>query len=608
MKNLGYKFAIGLVAILLFVACDTQILNEPPSNEVSDEAVWNDPALAEAFVNDIYLGMEKGLREDGMPRTGRGLVRLTSLTDDGMDTHGRGLNILQGVLSPSNIGSSALRPAWSNFAWSWVYSRIRQTNVFFDNIRGSVAESENPDLIERLKGEVHFLRAYLYHNLLRLYGGVPLIQKSYSLDDEDMQIPRNTFAETVDFIVADADTAAILLPVESDLGRATEGAALALKSRVLLYAASDLYSENPSGMAETGYTDGNQQDRWRAAKEAAQEVIDLGRYSLFGPNPADDEEATQNFINLFLQKDHSENIMSRHYLTERHASEHRANPNLYNGPNGYHEWSGSTPIQQLVDAFQKADGSEFDWSDSQDASAPYENRDPRFYASILYDGADWAERPNDMQSLDPEGVISTFSTFILPDGNTLPGIDTRSGPVETWNGSYTGYHMRKFLDPDFAGQQDVVSEVPYRFFRYAEILFNYAEASIELGEHADARRELNKIRRRAHMPEFDATLTGAELMDQYRNERRVELAFEGHRYFDIRRWMIAPDVMNENAKRIDITVEGTDRADRSTYHNYQYNVVDVEFQQRSWADKIYFYPIDEDEINRNEALVQNPGY
>src|SRR5699024_1581727 len=191
------------------------------------------------------------------------------------------------------------------------------------------------------------------------------------------------------------------------------------------------------------------------------------------------------------------------------------------------------------------------------------------------------------------------------DGSTTtrPGVDTRNGPVEDWNGTWTGYHMIKAIDPNVQHYQET-QEVPWRFFRYAEILLNYAEASIELGEEADARWAINKIRDRAGMP--DITDTGAELMERYRNERRIEMVFEDQRFWDIRRWKIAPEVMSENRRAIEITVEATDVNDRSTYFNYQYSV--YEWGEMNWHDKMYFMPIHTEEMNRNEKLIQNPHY
>src|SRR5690606_35000684 len=143
----------------------------------------------------------------------------------------------------------------------------------------------------------------------------------------------------------------------------------------------------------------------------------------------------------------------------------------------------------------------------------------------------------------------------LPDGSTRPGLDTRKGPIEDWNGGYSGYYLRKFIDPSVNHSSSTKQTVPWRFFRYAEILLNYAEASIELGEEDDARRVLNEIRDRAGMPPI--TESGAALKERYRNERRIVLAFEEHRYWDVRRWMIAPEVY-EDALGILITANATE--------------------------------------------------
>src|SRR5207248_1854027 len=377
-----------------------------------------------------------------------------------------------------------------------------------------------------------------------------------------------------------------LLPLSysgADVGRATKGAALALKARVLLYAASDLYNVNPSGQQENGYT--TPQDRtalWRAAKDAAKAVMDLGTYNLFRPNPANAQEAAQNYGDLFLQKVSNEAIMSRYFLSTRDDG---YNPGLFNGPNGFHTWGGNTPIQNLVDDYRMADGSKFDWNNPAEAAAPYANRDPRFYASIAYDGAPWRPRPDDVKKLDPVGIIQTFRALKLPDSSVVAGLDTRDSPVENWNGAYSGYYVRKFIDPS-VNAQFTKEEVPWIFFRYAEVLLNYAEASIELNELGDAATVLNQIRVRAGMPPFSAALGQAALRDEYRNERRIEMAFEEQRFFDVRRWMVAPPALSKPAQGINIFLVGTSRTDRTTWTNYRYATDTV--QTRVWNDKMYF--------------------
>lgn len=593
MNRFLQQATAAIFALGVLTGCGDQILDLTPQDQLSDEAIWGDPALTEAYLNDIYLGLGHGLYE----------IMLSSLTDESHFIHGYGTpDIVQSIISP---GARGAFDDWrfDHYDWPNLYSRIRQVNIFLEQI--DEAEIDDEALRQRMKGEALFLRAYFYHNLLRMYGGVPIVTKVYALSD-DFEVTRNSFQETVDFIVSEATAAAELLPPTQtgrDLGRATRGAALALKARTLLYAASDLYHVNPGGMPETGYTGGvSQQELYRAAKNAAREVMDLGVYRLFRPDPPSPEVAAENYAELFLTPNNEEAIFSRFFIQKRGDGYH---PGLHNGPNGYHNWAGNTPIQQLVDDYQMVDGSNFDWDNPDHAAAPFENRDPRFYATILYDGAPWRERPSDARELDPQGIIQTFNELKLPDGSTVPGLDTRDGPIEDWNGSYSRYYLRKFISPAYNHQFEK-QEVPWVFFRYAEVLLNYAEASIKLGEEADARAVLNEIRRRAGMPEFDASVSGQQLWDAYVNERRIEMAFEEQRFFDVRRWMIAPAELNENAKGINIYAEATDRRDRSTYSNYSYSVADV--QNRSWHDKMYYVPIHQDEMNRNAQLVQNPGY
>jgi len=586
--------AVTAAALLGAAGCDESVLDVQPKDQLSDQAVFADPGLASAFLAGIYRGLGHGVYE----------LQLASIGDEAYFTHGRGTDeVNRSIITASSQGALGDNRYFRHYLWATVYPRIREANIFLENVdKTSFPEATK----SRMKGEALFLRANFYHNLLRYYGGVPLITQVYGLG-EDYKVPRNSFKETVDFIIKDADEAAKLLPASygaADLGRATRGAALALKARTLLHAASELYHRNPSGMPETGYTGGaDRQALYRAAKNAARDVMNLGIYGLFRPNPANAAEATKNFGDLFLQKNSEEHILARYFLVTRNDSTHAGRDN---GPNGYHNWAGNTPTQNLVDDFRMIDGSRFSWSNPAHAADPYENRDPRFKATILHDGSPWRERPDDVKKLDPINMIQAFTTLRLPNGSTMAGLDTRKGPVEDWNGSYTGYYLRKGIDPT-VNAQFVRQETPWIFFRYAEILLNYAEASIELGELADARAVLNQIRRRAGMPELGPELSQAQLREEYRNERRVELAFENHRFFDIRRWMIAPQVHGTPMQGITITADGASATDRSGWRNVRYSP-GPNVQARAWNDKMYFAPIHRDEINRNDKLKQNPGY
>lgn len=580
------KYILG-ITLLLSSSCNTDFLNVQPQDRLSDAAVWADPALAEAFVNEIYRGLNHGLRDQNVG----------SMADESQFIHnGRTTQVVQSNLTPADIGS------WDNgqfdeFRWIVLYTRIRQINTFFENIER--VPFDNPSQKDRLKGEVHFLNAFFYFNLVRLHGGVPIVTRTFALKD-DFLIPRNTLAESMEYVVKECDAAAALLPLTHEaknIGRATKGAALALKSRVLLYAASELFN-NPSwatGYAKPeliAYTSGDRTARWQAAKDAAKAVMDLNMYTLQNTgNPVKD------YIDIFLTKNSSEAIFSRYFIKSRGWID-GALPGLANGPNGYHNWAGNTPLQELVDDYEMVDGTKFNWSNPAHASAPYENREPRFYSTILYDQAKWRPRPADAAKIDPIGKVIIRSVETSP-GVFLPGLDTRKGPIEDWNGSYSGYYLRKFIDPNVEHEyaaQGGNQEAPWHFFRLAEIHLNYAEACLGLGQENEAKEHINIIRDRAGLP--DITETGQALVDRYRNERRIELSFEQHRYFDVRRWMIAPQALGRNASGIII--------EAPMVGPVKYTVSKI--QNRAWNTKMYFIPILQEEMNRNKNLVQNPLY
>ena len=436
---------------------------------------------------------------------------MAAYTDEAMFTHsGRNIQTFtEGSETASNLG-------WISATYNWdnMYSAIRQANVALDRLPTSTFEDDV--LRDRLIGEAHFLRAYYYHQLLRFYGGVPIIDKPYNLN-EDYTIARNTFEECVNFIVADLDAAAQLLDGKPfTKGRGSKLAALALKSRVLLYAASDLHdaavAKSKSAVLNSyanielvAYTSGDQQTRWQAAKAAAKAVIDAGTgYKLNLSAPVSATEGKDNYISIALggQSAVGDAAAATELIFERtHTPLYTQEDNwplggihygINNGPNGYHNWAGNTPIQQLVDDYEMMDGSKFDWNNPAHKAAPYDNRDPRFYATILYDGADWKPRPSDVTALDPANQIQTG---YYPDasGATINGIDTRESAIENWNGSRTHYYTRKFIDPNpaLADNQSNAQVIPWPFLRYTEAVLNYVEACLELGEETEAKLWLN---------------------------------------------------------------------------------------------------------------------
>lgn len=622
IKNI---LSIFLLAAVL-ASCKKEFLNTRPLGEVSSDDVWKDGALSTAFVTQIYNGLGSGGFEEQM---------LASLSDEAVFTHtGRSINTInEGSLSASNTGWVS-----GTYEWGSMYSRIRSCNVALENLE--TATFEDASLKDRLKGEVHFLRAYYYHQLVRYYGGVPLVSKSYGLN-EDYTVDRNTFEECVNFIVKDCDDALQLLNGKNiDKGRASPLSTMALKSRILLYAASDLH-DIPTAKAKSsliasyanpellGYLSGDRNARWKAAQTAAKAVVDAAGpgYKLSLAAPVSAAEGKMNYVSLAMSGGSSapgvdksaavELIFARYFIPDK--DEGGLHQGLYNGPNGYHNWAGNTPVGLLVDDYEMMDGTKFDWNNATQKAAPYKNRDPRFYASILYDGADWKPRNLISGNVDPANQIQT-GQYDLIQGNSLvtfKGLDTRSSTIEDWNGSRTDYYMRKFIDPNPAIVDNNTNQfVPWPFFRYTEAVFNYVEACLELNQEAEARTWLNKIRFRSGMPAV--TESGPALKDRYRNERRIEMAYEEQRYHDARRWMIAPQTLGRPITFINVVgkfkpnkeLKDTYRHDETIY-NYTYTpVIDKSHENRTWNDKMYFRPISRDEINKNAKLKDknNPGY
>lgn len=596
MKRIFTTCGMMLCIMIWASSCKKDFLDTKPSTEFSGEDIWKDQNLIEAFVNGIYLNV------DNPANGGDGLLK-GEFVDEMHDQWFSFFEFNNSLITPDNLAS------WPHENWDKLYKNIRSCNIYFSQINN--AKVDDIQLKNRMTGEVHFLRAYLYHQLVSLYGGVPIVKKAYGLNDA-FAVKRDSYSDCISFIAKECDSAALLLPLVqsgSNMGRVTKGAALALKARALLYAASDLHNKAVfPGYPQQElirYTDGNQNSRWKAAKDAAKAVIDLGVYRLYKAEPAPGDSIAQNFANIFISSGTEEDIWIRYYkTTSLNGSPDLNSLSLVSGPNGYHLYGQDTPAGEIADHFEMSDGSPFSWTDPAKAYQPYKNRDPRFYASILYEGAKFKPRPSDITNLDPVGVIQvgTWQRWNATSNSMeeVYGLDSRKGPVENFNGGYTGYYLRKFIDPAINGQFST-NGTPWRYMRYAEVLLNYAEACIELGEETEARKALNQIRKRAGMP--DITDSGTALRTRYRNERRIELAFEEHRFYDVRRWLIAPEAYQQFSG---VSVVYKLNADHTTAAIP--TITPITVQKSAWLDKAYLFPISRDEMNKNALLIQNPNY
>ena len=533
-----------LYALLLCVSisCSDQFLDIKPVDTISETDVFSDGKLLTDYVNANYNAIF-------YPMIGWDELFYDAYTDNAIHMWGN-RNFATGMVTPDNV-EGVTRNAWANN-----YSYIRNINIFFDKINGSTIDEA---IKNRLIGEMKFLRASAYAQLLWFYGGVPIIKDVFTIDSK-YDITRNSYDEVVTFIAAELDEAASKLPPSydgADFGRATKGAAMALKARVLLYAASPL--NNPS----------NDKAKWQSAANAAKAVIDLNIYDLHQGNYGD------GFLSIT-----EEAIFARQFTK---ANGH--NIPLQNNPNGYNGWGGLVPLQSLVDAYETSDGKPVFLADGTinpasgyDPQNPYANRDPRFYSTIFYNGAMWKGREVE---------------YFVPGG-----LDSKDGP-SWWNTSESRYNTRKWIPEAEPVSESDPSTNPSILIRLGEVYLNYAEALIALGNETEAKVYINLIRKRAGMP--DITESGADLIKRYRNERRIELAFECHRFFDILRWKIAEDVLNKNAMGVRVikNADGTIK--------YEYDLL---VEQRSFdASKNYRMPIPRGEIDKTSgSLVQNPGY
>ena len=584
MKLYIKYLTIGLMATTMLASC-ADILDKKPLTEISDNDLWSDPALLKAFVNSRY----NQVGVNGAESMQSSIVDETELTWlRGCETH----NFAR--LSPTDLGRmNGAWWGWDNRSWSTKWTNISNCNIFFERVDnvGFTDEAEKTKLV----GQVRFIRAFEYWDLIARWGAMPIITKSFSINDRDEIVDqkRNTYKECIDFLVGELDQAAKELPANwsgDDYGRATSVAALALKSRILLYAASPLVNEDVK-IPEVGYTT-PEPDRWQKAAKAATEALDAAQaagYELYNL----DGDPSKNYQMIFMDNTaaNKETLFAR-MGTNSAGGESISSCDQYNNPNGYGGWGGNCPLQELVDAYEVVkDGvaSKFDWNNPEEKANPYANRDPRFYATILYDGAKWMTR--------------NVETYFDVDSNgniTGGGKDTKFGN-DSWNASPTGYNMKKFMDEGYALNSWNFCARNWIHLRMAELYLNKAEALYHTGDEEGAREALKPVRQRAGMPAV--TATGADLLEAIKNERRIEFAFEEHRYFDVRRWKEAPKYFGSTVHAITIKKYPDGKK------TYEVDKLRSDVGgDRKWDDKMYWLPISKSEMDKNPNLVQNPGY
>jgi len=547
MKNILY---FALAGTLFFGSCQKDFLERPPQNEISETEFWKNDQHVYLAVNAIYADLPGHAMHDDAASD----IAYAQYPWE----------------STSTTVGSGIVPTTTDAGWSYV--DIRKANYFLANVDKAVMDSQ---LKERYKAEVRFVRAFSYVNLVNKFGDVPLVTKELGIDENN--VPRTPKAEVVKFILDELDAVIAVLPISygggkpNEVGRITKGAALALKSRFQLY-----------------------QGNWSEAVKSAREVMGLG-YQLFKVSKEaeiDQKDNYEQFVDfkdeadqqkfrlglrsyegLFQQEfeGNKEVILDRQYMAQLQPQ--LANTYLLEGSVG--GWSSVTPSQNLVNAYQSyqtgetvqvptnADRASRFKNDKTAFIAEFKNRDPRFYASILFESAPW-------------NALTATGGYVFKwaaGGNNM---------------SKTGYNFRKLVDPK-ANRENIDNHANAIVIRYAEVLLTFAEAQNEIsGPTNEVYDALDQIRERAGMPKVDRVKYASQdkLREFIQNERLVELAIEGVRYMDIRRWNIASKVMN-------------------TIYDLNNSVA----QERVWSDKLMLMPVPQKEIdNAHGVLKQNSGY
>jgi starch-binding outer membrane protein, SusD/RagB family len=588
MKYNIFKGGAIVCAALIMASC-SDFLDVDPRNKISDAAVWSNVDLANAALTDCYTYVE-GENENGVP--------FCSYTDDVYHRTGYATEVYtMGNVSCDNynVGYSEAR----GNTWYFYYKAIKQVNELLDNIGGVPVTEGSSDATKKklIEGQAYFLRAFFYHQLYSLYGRVPLIYHVHDIDSEWKEA-RAPMDEVADSICKDCDRAAEILPTayssSDDFGRATKGAALAVKARTLLYKASPLFG-TPS------------KERWQAASDANKAVIDLNVYSLPSVNSADEYAA------LFYNIENPEIIFQKLYNTK--DPEGGALNYLFQAPMGAfaggHGWGVWLPTYNAANMFENADGSKFEMKNVKsyaikeatvedgnvvykdatiDATtdSPYEGREMRFYANFIYDGSKWGygddNRTIGIYEPGEEGVKGGNSSACNTDD-------------EYWNATKTGYYMKKFLNPEYnTDQEDEVDTTPWIFFRLSEIYLNYAECQMELGNKDEALKYINLVRQRVHLP----AATGVDLHAEYEYERRAELMFEGQRFFDLRRWKKMPEVYSGD--NLPTAMKIYKMKDGTLLYSHDKTVL----QQRNFRDAMYWMPVPRYELNKCPNLDGAP--
>ena len=533
-------FYIQLIVTMLLALCSCdKWLDLTPTDRLSDKIIWENEESVNKYVNGFYTYIHQYGQFGGAQSRGN----LTESLTDAFKYGSYVLGDLAGFPNQYVITPEVISPTncfYDN--WADGYNKIRRLNQFLDEMsKYSTLSAEKNKLIE---SQVKFFRAFIYFHLAKRHGGVLLYT---SLDEINKNKALSSEEETWDLIQSDLDFAADNLPNEwssvSDKGRVTKHVAYALQSRAMLYA-----------------------QRWQKAYDAATEVINSSKYSL-----------VDNYANSW-KGNNSESILEFKY--EQSGPNHTFDRNYVPISDGWDFGGRGTPTQEMVECYEKADGTKINWNLYHVTNAtrpPYESLEPRFKATIIYPGSTWKNKV--MQN----SVGSINGSFM----------EYRSQP-NIYGYTTTGYYLRKLLDENLIDISGTPSTQTWVEIRYAEVLLNKAEAAYRLNKIGEAQNLMNQVRTRVNLP--GKTSTGDQWFKDYRNERKVELAFEGHLFWDMRRWKLA-HIEYHNYRTHGFKIIGD---------NYEY--IDVDKEDRKFLQRTYILPIPAAELENNSLITQYEGW
>ena len=582
--NLSKIKYLLIFSLLGLPGCD-EVLDLEPLDTISDAVVWEDPQLIDSYLADLYY------RTDLIELRGNLNEQTSFAMIASMGGEGRSFGAHhQSYIASTNVLTSAGVVEELDY---WKYNNIRDCNYFIRKLQDSPLDE---GVITQKTAEARFLRAYMYFQMVIRFGGVPIITEPQHPDApaEEIFRPRNSEKEVYDFILSETQDLTTVLPSAygpEDKGRPTRWAAYALQSRAALYAASIAKYGQVQLDGLLGFPASDVTTYAQISYDASSAIINNGIHALYEVLP----DPMYNYQNLFLDESaaNTEVIMAEVYdysKNRAHAYTLRATPHDFNGT-----WGSMNYHYDFLERFEFADGSPGntitraqltaqEWSSDE----LFGSRDPRFKASVFYPESPW------------QGGKALFHSATIRNGQTFTeGVAEDGWPYKASNRNTirTGFMIRKRTNENLKTQPVINDETDYIVFRVGEMYLNLAEAAYYLGYTGEALTVLNRLRERADMPPKTVITE-----DVIRNERLVELTWENHSYWDLRRWRIAKDVLDG------VRLKGLKFTYNYDTKKYKIAIINAEGVARTFQDRNYYLPLGVDRVAENPNFVENPGY